>query len=192
MREYISNVLSVLAIVAMIPGCFSKQNKISKAALPQKQAAFSFDSLETNIDIAAGMADQSNYNHEIEAKLLDIPTMVGSVPVEFDKASAHSADAKAMADMGEDSKREFILSSVEGSRTMQAFVCQYDQEMVSNFYHFEMENNGWKRIACVKGYETTLVFQKPKRLCIISVRSLSRKSKNNYSTVVHICTSNKE
>lgn len=173
MREYIGNVLCILAI-ALIPGCFSKQNKVSKAAVPQKQAAFSFDSLETNIDIAAGMADQNSYDPEIEAKLHDIPTMVGSVPVEFEK-TIHPEPVEGLNE----------------GQIMLAFVCQYDQEMVANFYNFEMENAGWKRLACIRGFENTLVFQKPKKLCIISIRSLS-KSKNNYSTVVHICTSNKE
>lgn len=75
---------------------------------------------------------------------------------------------------------------------MLAWVCQYDQEMVTNFYNFEMENVGWKRIACIKGYENTLVFQKPKKICVISIRALSSKHKNNYVSLVHMCMSNKE
>jgi hypothetical protein len=176
MREYIGNVLSVLVIISMIPGCFSKQNKISKAALPQKQAAFSFDGLETNIDCAAGMADQTAYNPEIQAKLYDIPTMVGSVSIELEK-TIHP---------------DLVEGLLEEGQIMLGFLCQYDQEMVANFYNFEMENVGWQRIACIKGFETILVFQKPKKICIISIRSLSSKHKNNYACLVHICTSNKE
>ena len=169
MREYIGNVLSILVIILVMPGCFSKQHKISKAVLPQKQAAFSFDGLETNIDIAAGMADQSNPNLEIEAKLHDIPSMVGSVPVDFE-SGAQLAEGQIML----------------------AFVCHYDQEMVANFYTFEMENLGWRRVTSIKGFESTLVFQKPKKICIISIRSLSGKFKNQHACLVHICSSSKE
>lgn len=171
MREYRSNILIVLLCIATIPGCFSKQNKVtsSKAAVHQKQAAFSFDNLETNIDIAADMADQITCNPEIEAKLYDIPTMVGSIPVEFDT--------------------QRIVS--EG-QAMLAFVSQYDQDMVTNFYHFEMENAGWKRIASIKGFENTLLFQKPKKVCIISIRTLSGKHKYQYPCLVHVSVSGKE
>lgn len=180
MREYVSNLLSLLAIIALMPGCFQKQNKISKAALPQKQAAFSFDSLETNIDIAASMADQSSYNPEIEAKLHDIPSMVGSIPLEMENIPTHP-----------ECSRSECIEGPEG-QIMLAFVSQYDQEMVANFYNFEMERSGWQRIARIRGYENTLVFQKPKRICIISIRAISSKHKNNYCSLVHLCVGNKE
>jgi hypothetical protein len=166
-REYFSVIFGLL-IIALIPGCGPKQNSSSKAAPPKKQAAFSFDSLETNIDIAAGAADRTLCNPEIEAKLQDIPTMVGSIPIELYNAQLP--------------ERQMML----------AWACQYDQEMVTNFYNFEMENAGWKRIACIKGYENTLVFQKPKRICIISIRTLSSKLKNQYAALVHMCVCNKE
>jgi hypothetical protein len=158
--------LVILLIIALIPGCFPKQKTSSKAALPQKQAAFSFDGLETNIDIAASMADKPN--PELEAKLHDIPTMVGSHLLVFENQQLP--------------ENQMVL----------AWASQFDQEMVTNFYNFEMENAGWKRVANIKGFENTLVFQKPKKICIISLRTLSTKYKNQYASLVHMCMSNKE
>jgi len=161
--------LSMLAIICMIPGCAKQSEEKNKAVLPHKQAAFSFDSLETNIDIAAHTADYNDYNSETEATLHDIPTMIGSVPVELP------------ADM-----------AVPEGQMMVVFASSYDQEMITNFYNAEMECQGWQRIACVKGFESTLVFQRPKKVCIISVRALSARNRRNYKCLVHICTSVKE
>jgi len=169
MREYMRTALSMLAIIAMIPGCAKQSEEKNKAVLPQKQAAFSFDSLETNIDLEAASAHYSEYNPEIEAKLHDVPTMVGSIPVEIPANSA----------------------VLEGQMVV-ALASHYDQEMITNFYNFEMERQGWQRISCIKGFESTLVFQRPKKICIISVRALSARTRNNYKCLVHICTSLKE
>lgn len=168
MREYIAHLFALGMIVTMIPGCFSKQNKISKAALPQKQAAFSFENLQTNIDVAAGSADQLIFDPVLEAKLHDIPTMVGSAPVECSPAA------------------------LPEGQLMQAWVSPYDQTMVANFYSIEMESGGWQKLAIIKGFETMLVFQKPKRICAISIRSLSGTHKNIYTCLIHISMSSKE
>lgn len=152
----------------MIPGCFSKQNKIPKAALPQKQAAFSFEKIQTSIDVAAGAADQLAFDPILEAKLQDIPTMVGSVPVE---------SGPSMLPQGQ---------------LMQAWVSPYDQKLVTDFYVAEMENGGWQKLATIKGFETVLVFQKPKRICVISIRVLSGTHKNPYTCLIHISMSSKE
>ena len=169
MREYMRIALSMLAIIGMIPGCAKQSEEKNKAVLPQKQAAFSFDSLETNIDLEAASADYNEYQIEVEAKLYDIPTMVGSVPLDL---PTH-------------------ITLPEG-QMMLAIASSYDQEMITNFYNFEMERQGWQRISCIKGFESTLVFQRPKKVCVISVRALSARTKNNYKCLVHICTSLKE
>ena len=120
-----------------------------------------------------------------------IPTMVGSIPIEFESLRTHPECSRSECLSAGASGRRLGIEGSEG-QIMLGFVCQYDQEMVANFYNFEMENVGWKRVACIKAFESTLVFQKPKKICIISIRSLSSKYKNNYSCLVHICTSNKD
>ena len=169
MRELISNALAVLGIILMIPGC-GQQSKILKAAAPSKRyAASSFTGLETHIDIAAVTADHASYNPEIEAKLNDIPTMVGSVPIETE-----------------------LMQPLPEGQQMFAFACQYDQEMVANFYLFEMEQQGWQRIGSVKSFETVLIFQKPKKLCIVSVRSLATQKNSGCQSLAHITLTTKE
>lgn len=160
--------LSMLAIITLIPGCAKQSKEKNKAVLPQKQAAFSFDSIETNIDLEAASAYYSEYS-QIEAQLNDIPTMVGFVQVEIP-----------------------TLHSMPEGQMVCAFASDLDQGMITNFYQFEMERQGWQRMSCIKNLESTLVFQRPKKICIISIRSLSKRTKNNYKCLVHICTSFKE
>ncbi len=43
------------------------------------------------------------------------------------------------------------------------------QDLVT-FYEHEMERLGWRSIFAVSGYESVLQFEKPDRLCIVSIR----------------------
>jgi hypothetical protein len=166
-REFGAKILSICTMLLMVSGC-SKKPANNKAASSKKQAAFSFNTLETNIDVLASTASAETANLELEAKLIDIPTMVGSVMLENDS--------------------DQILA--EG-QLMFACVASQEQSAISDFYNLEMEQLGWQRVAAIQGNEIVLLYQKPKKVCIISIRPLSHRN-TDYQSLIHIATSSKE
>lgn len=46
---------------------------------------------------------------------------------------------------------------------------------VSGFYEREMVLSGWRSVLCVSGAECMLVFEKPDRQCVISIRPAGKK-----------------
>lgn len=168
MKEYVVNFVSAILLLSLVSGC-SKQHEKNKAAL--KKAAFSFDGLQTNIDICAELTPTLCAIPEIEAKLIDIPSMIGSTVINGQLDGEHNEDNDTL---------------------MLAWASAYDQETLTLFYIQEMEQLGWQKLAKVKGFETTLLFQKPKKFCVISIRAIVNKSKGNYNSIAHITVSNKE
>lgn len=167
MREYVSNLVVILSIVFTMPGCSQKQKRIIRAAAPSRQAAFSFEDLETNIDIDAQKIYASDPDLEMAARLYDVPSMVGSIPLQLKNTSIEA----------------------EG-QSVHGILSPYDENEVTNFYMLEMENFGWQRVACIKGPENTLLFQKPKKICIVSIRS--RNTKANYKSLIYVSVGKKE
>ena len=134
--KLLATIASLIALISL-PSCMQPRYQKKKAALPK--AAFSFTTLETNIDV-------DFQEDALRAQLNDIPTFVGS-SFQFidDKVSENSFS--------------FIVS------------CQADAAMVKDFYLAEMENLGWQKIAQLDGNDTTLTFQKPRKVCLIIIQS---------------------
>lgn len=153
-----ANIL-LCACALAIPGCLPKKD--SQAAV-SKTAAFSLQDLQTNIDIPKSIA----HDTEFEAKLIDIPSMIGSVIIDHDSIE-------------HDDTLNYSLAS-----------CQ-EQQAVIDFYLQEMECNGWQRISVMQGIESLLLFEKPHKICAISIRPLSNKS-HPYQTFIHIMVNPKE
>lgn len=152
MREYVRKALGASIILAMIPGCTKQPNEKNKAVLSQKQAAFSFAKVATNIDI------ESIDDEAFKAKLDDIPTFVGSKIISID------------GQIG-DGQLSFSIA------------CNAEQNCIKDFYMQEMEMSGWQKVASLAGNDIVLIFQKPKKICIITLEKTI--SKNN-SSIVHI------
>jgi len=147
-----------------LPGCFV-QSKKNKAAL-KKKAAFSFDPLATHIDVSN--IESYAATQEVEAKLFDIPTMIGSLTFE-----PYNQD-------------------LEPGKSMIVSLSLYDRDMLADFYLKEMVRSGWLLINNIHGFEWLLLFQKPHKLCVINMRSCDVKTKNQYHTLVHITVCNTE
>ncbi len=51
-------------------------------------------------------------------------------------------------------------------------------QQIADFYEAEMERLGWRSVFAIKGYESVYQFEKPSRICILSIRTpaLSHKS----------------
>lgn len=128
-------VFTGMIVLISLPSC--KQPKSKKAA--SQRAAFSFDPIQTNIDV--DFQEQA-----LRAQLNDIPTFVGSSFIAID-------------DKVPESNLSFIIS------------CQADLSLIKDFYVSEMENLGWQKIAQLDGNDTTLIFQKPRKVCLIIIQS---------------------
>lgn len=160
MREYVIHILVGL-LIGLLPGC-SRQPKKYQAADPQS-AAFSLHEAKTHIDSAASQEPVPGPISEIEAQLLDIPSMIGSMLIES--------------------------RIQEDNQITLAWACPYELKPITSFYLQEMERSGWQKIAAVDGTESTLLFQKPKKICCISVRSLV--GNRSFSTVIYLVVSPK-
>lgn len=156
-------VIVITGILLLLPGCFLQTK--NKAAL-NKKAAFSFDPLATQIDV--GSIESYAATQEVEAKLFDIPTMIGSLTFEPNNQDLVSG------------------------QSMIASLCSYDKTAITDFYLKEMIRLGWLSVSHIYGFEWVLLFQKPQKLCIINLRSCTAKAKNSYQTLVHITVCNKE
>lgn len=97
----------------------------------------------------------------LRAQLDDIPTFVGSSFVFIDdKVSENSFS--------------FIVS------------CQVDANQVKDFYLAEMENMGWQKIAQLDASDTTFIFQKPKKICIITMQAASQEVTIQIKSIIKI------
>lgn len=143
-------------MLLLLPGCFIQFTQ-QKAAF-KKKVAFSFDALSTCIDVS----NASYTNPEIEAKLFDIPTMVGSLTVETEE------------------------QALMPGQLMIVSLAPYQKASVKDFYLHEMICLGWFAIADVEGFETVLVFQKPKKLCVINLRPCVTKPAQQYQSMICI------
>lgn len=66
----------------------------------------------------------------------------------------------------------------------------YDTELSMDeacaFYQREMEHFGWKQGVCfIKGYEAVLIYKKPQKVAVISLRPVSKRSSVGIRLIVH-------
>jgi len=87
---------------------------------------------------------------EHEARLVDVPIPLGACPV--------SRFAK---------QQQTTPSQLLG------YTVYYSPEELISYYTYEMERLGWDQIVQHEGTEAVLVFNKPKRVAIISLRPIN-------------------
>ncbi len=96
----------------------------------------------------ARMQENMDQFVRLQARLVDIPIAVGAVPC---------------LDLYDE------VSSYRG--VMLQYKVSSPREDVIRFYTYEMERMGWQCIMLVHASEDLLIFDKPERLCAISIRS---------------------
>lgn len=135
----------ILAFVAIIllPSCGPQKRKSKKAAL--QKAAFSLHEIETQIDV-----DQSVV--ELEAKLIDIPTALGS----------------RLSSITQISEQPYQLCAT--------FLCTQNIAELDEFYTEQMAYQGWQTIAHICGDELMQIYKKPSKICVISFRPITSDS----------------
>lgn len=92
-----------------------------------------------------------------EAKLIDIPIPFSVQP---------------LPGFGQSSTESVVLG----------YHTDLSTQAIIDFYHTEMERSGWQQGTRFSGFETLLQFEKPNRVCSISIRP----KKNNSDMVIFI------
>ena len=112
-----------------------------------KEAAFS--AIRRCMDSAEG--DDEHQIKKLEARLVDIPVPVNVRPLEQYFTQTDSGDV-----------------CIAYGSSMQLGV-------ILAFYQREMERFGWQRIAQLEGLELMLVYKKPKKISVISLRPVAKR-----------------
>jgi hypothetical protein len=138
-------------------------SKNYKKAASTNEAAFS---IETNIDIGT-LEEAQERQLSIEATLTDLPTMIGSVILR------HTHQNLA-------NDQQMIVF---------ATICSADE--IIAFYRIEMARMGWHQTAIIDADEKFLLFEKPKKIALVTVRSLENAHKSKFTHLVHLLVSPK-
>ncbi len=155
--------VSLAGLMALLGAISGCAPKNYKKAASHNEAAFS---IETNIDI--GTLEQAQERQlSIEATLTDLPTMIGSVILQH----AHQ--------------------SLRNDQQMIVFatICLADE--IIAFYCTQMACMGWHQAAMVDVDEKFLLFEKPKKIALVTVRSLENAYTSKYTHLVHLLVSPK-
>lgn len=134
----------IVAISALIllPSCGPR--KIKKAAF--QKAAFSMPSIQTAIDVEQSIV-------ELEAKLTDIPSIIGSRTISIHQVSEQPQQLRLMLE------------------------CDQSLAEVDAYYAEQMLYNGWQPITSIKDdHEIMQVYKKPLKMCIITLTQSASKA----------------
>lgn len=131
-------VFLTLLVIILLPSCGPRVKKNKKAAF--QRAAFSMPKIETNIDV-------EQVQTALEAKLTDIPTIIGSRTLNIMQISEQPQQLRLEIE------------------------CTQSLAEVSSFYTEQMAYNGWQVVANVAGDEIMQIYKKPQKMCVITIRS---------------------
>lgn len=131
-----------IVIVILLPCCGSHTKKNKKAAF--QRAAFLLSEVETQIDINQNVV-------ELEAKLMDIPTVIGSRTLSL------------------------IQISEQPQQLRLEIECKQSLAEIDAYYAEQMLYNGWQQITVVKDSQEIMhVYKKPLKICIIIMMHTSK------------------
>ena len=103
-----------------------------------------------------------------EARLTDIPFPLNSVPSDVGLCDSYGDETKTQQD---------------AAQMAVSFVTTLSRDKLGEFYHQEMERFGWKELCIIHAIdESLLLYEKPFRLCTISLR-INQKQRRACSVV---------
>jgi hypothetical protein len=79
------------------------------------------------------------------------------------------------------------IDEAESASVMLSYTFVTSPHDIASFYIKEMERSGWDQIMCLDACEYMLIFEKPGRVCSISLRPVNSLPENN---LLIICTGN--
>ena len=142
------SILIPCIIFSLLPSCTSKVSKKrlqNPREIKNSSGVFDYKDPFSESESAFSARICSRIIREQEAKMVDIPFPLGAVPLE--NVSVYTQD-----------------ESVIG------YQCSASNEDLREFYTLEMEREGWCNLMSIASSESMLVFSKPYRLCVISLR----------------------
>jgi len=125
-----------------------------------KEAAFSAIRRQVNTDTEGDA--QQHMIKKLEARCADIPVLVDAQPLPS------------------------MFVQVEGGGLCMAYETSLPADQVELFYQREMEREGWQREAQLHGTEILLVYKKPGKKVVISVRLSSEKAQKSMLVVTQM------
>lgn len=135
------NLLALLAVL-VLPACGPQSKKNKKAAF--QKAAFSMPSLQTHIDTEQSVV-------ELEARLTDIPTLIGSRTISMYQISEQPQQLRLEIE------------------------CDQSMAEVDSYYAEQMLYNGWQLVAHINDTQEIIqLYKKPNKLSIITIRGRSK------------------
>lgn len=143
---------ALVGVVCMLSSCSMRKSKellnLSTCAHGYNQ---SFEGSQAEPSNDSSCSDDFLYDAlACEAKLSDVPVPLGSCPLPyyFDEKNLN-----------------------EGQDILLGYMSQQDEDSLLTFYEREMFANGWRLLACIKGSDSVLIFEKPDRICAIIIGS---------------------
>lgn len=91
---------------------------------------------------------ENDFVRQQEARLTDVPIPLNAKPV----------------------PKRFWIDEGESAGVMLTYVVSTSPQEIVSFYSQEMERFGWDQTACFNAHEHLLIFEKPGRVCSISLR----------------------
>jgi len=67
--------------------------------------------------------------------------------------------------------QQVSFSAIDGTAVMRIYQVRLTADEVVLFYQQEMERMGWRQLSFFVGQESLLVFERPTRSCVVSIRS---------------------
>lgn len=130
--------VAVMSTIILLPSCGPR--KIKKAA--SQKAAFSMPLIQTTIDTEQSIV-------ELEAKITDIPTLIGSRILSIHQISEQPQQVRLELE------------------------CDQNLAEVDAYYAEQMLYNGWQQVTAINdAYEIMHVYKKPSKLCIVILRNI--------------------
>lgn len=134
MQEY-GRVILTLLVISLLPSCGPHSKKIRKAA--SQRAASSMPKIQTQIDVEQSVV-------ELEAKLIDIPTAIGSQLSAITQVSEQPYQLRV------------------------TFECAQNLAELDAFYTEQMAYHGWQAVANIASDEPMQIYKKPHKICVIT------------------------
>lgn len=142
MHEVVRLVI-VISTLILFPSCGPHTKKNKKAAF--QKAAFLPSQIQSQIDIHQDVL-------ELEAKLTDIPTLIGSRTISIRQISEQPQQLRLELE------------------------CNQSLVEVDAFYAEQMLYNGWQQVAIIKDESEIMhVYKKPSKMCIVTIKQASSK-----------------
>ncbi len=166
MKRYVSLVLLLLAVLPSCGGLKRKEKAkvfvsssldqcdVESVYKEQSLKGAAFSAIRRQVDVCVDVAGDAELHivKKLEARCADIPALINARPLQN------------------------VFMQAENGDLYMAYETSLPLDQVVLFYQREMERSGWQQEAQLCGIEVLMVYKKPDKKSVISVRPPSKKS----------------